>query len=134
MTCSRASNPSQSAIKLPTAPKLARLHATTVGWKATFRAIAAWKPRPSLATSVVRKVTSHVTVPRMVAVVVVATAAAASRVVLLARNATAVVKLGTLLAHVPMALPTPGMAAAVAEATARLVPVVEVRLATRVVA
>lgn len=59
----------------------------------------------------------------------VATAAAASRVVLPARNATAVAKLGTLLAHVPMALPTPGMAAAVvAEATVRLVAVVEVKL------
>ena len=58
----------------------------------------------------------------------VATAAAASRVVLPARNATAVAKLGTLLAHVPMALPTPGMAAAAAEATVRLVAVVEVRL------
>jgi len=121
-----------SAIKLPTALKLARLHATTVGWKVTFRAIAAWKPRPSLATSVVRKVTSRVTVPRMQAVV--ATAAVASQVLVLvvARNATAVVKLGTLLAHAPTALPTTlGMAAA-AEATVLLVAVVEVRLATRV--
>lgn len=123
-----------SAIKLPTALKLARLHATTVGWKATFRAIAAWKPRPSLATSVVRKVTSHVTVPMVVLVLVVATAVA-SRVLLLARNATAVVKLGTLLAHVPMALPAiVGMVAVVAEATDLLAAAVEVRLATRVVA
>jgi hypothetical protein len=61
---------------------------------------------------------------------VVATAAVASQVLVLvvARNATAVVKLGTLLAHAPTALPTTlGMAAA-AEATVLLVAVVEVRL------
>lgn len=52
----------------------------------------------------------------------------ATRVVVLARNATAVVKLGTLLAHVPMVLLTLGMAAAAAEATVLSVAVVEVKL------
>ena len=60
----------------------------------------------------------------------VASRVLATRVVVLARNATAVVKLGTLLAHVPMVLLTLGMAAAAAaaEATVLLVAVVEVKL------
>jgi len=120
-----------SAIKLPTALKLARLHATTVVWRVTCRAIVRWKPRPSLATSVVRKVTSRVTAPRVAPPVVpVLAVAGPPQVRALARNATAVVKSGTSLARVLKLLPTLGM---VAEATA-VVLAVEVKLATPVAA
>jgi len=117
-----------SAIKLPTVPKLARLHAIIVGWRATCRVIARWKPRPRLATSVVRKVTSRVTARRAL---VAAAAAGTSLVVVPARNVTAVVKSDTLHVRVPKALLMQvGMAAA--EVTVLLV--VVTRRATRVAA
>lgn len=116
-------------------------------------AIVRWKPRPSLATSVVRRVTScvilsfsllalafpqrghvlivsshsRVTAPSKAAVAAGAVLAVAGppRVQALARNATAVVRSGTSLARVLKLLPTLGM---VAEEASVLSGAVEVKL------
>ncbi|KZP18301.1 hypothetical protein FIBSPDRAFT_598248 [Athelia psychrophila] len=53
-----------SAIKRLTAPRLARLPATTAALRVTFPVTAPWRPSPSPVTSAARKATYRVSAPR----------------------------------------------------------------------
>ncbi|KAG1723562.1 hypothetical protein EDB19DRAFT_349588 [Suillus lakei] len=94
----------QSAIKLLTAPRQGLLLATIVAWRVMSLVIARWKPRPSLATNVVKRVTFLAIAPTLVQAVVVVAAAAAAMVGdsldPLVRSATAAASPATLPAHV----------------------------------
>jgi len=90
-----------SAIKLQTALRLELLPATTVVRKATSHAIAVLLPRQSLATSVVKKDTLAVIVPRIPRLAESGPAAAAATATAgrLVPSATSAARSGTLLVH-----------------------------------